>query len=145
MTPGAKILVTAAALCIAVWAGLMALGVQPLREVSSADVVYGEGEDFFSDAVAYGKIRNGSFLLLYLPHARPEHRWVAVDFTNKMIAFTVPARFLGSIKYRLKRDKQGEAIETLVPPGSWQWHFTDQGTSFSGNGFFCRVRWNVSR
>src|SRR5512145_981057 len=99
MTGGAKILAAMAVLCLVLWFGLTALGVQPLTAVSRADVVYGEGEDFFSDAIVYRKLRNETFLLAHLPHARPSYRWVAVDFDNTAITFTRPPRSLGSWKF----------------------------------------------
>jgi len=135
-----KILVGAAILCLLIWFGLMVLGVKPLTVHAGADVIYGEGEDFFSDAVAYQKLRNSSFLLVHLPHARPAFRWVAVDFRNRSITLAGPVRKLGSFTYWLKTDGPGEQIADQAPVGAWYWRFTDQVSAFSGNGFSCRVR-----
>lgn len=141
MTLGAKILVATAILCLALWSALMALGVQPLTAVSRPDIVYGEGEDFFSDAEVFQKVRNDLFLLVHLPHARPAYSWMSVDFENTTITFTVPPRSLGSWKYRLKNDERNDIrIGAQGSEKDWYWHFTEQGAAFSGNGFSFRMR-----
>ncbi|MDH4164375.1 MAG: hypothetical protein OEW15_17065 [Nitrospirota bacterium] len=140
MTPGAKILVAAAILCLILWFALTGLGVQPLAVDRLPEVIYGVGEDFYSDATVYRKLRNDRLLIIHLPRARPENRWVSVDFESMTIAFTGSPRSLGSLKYLLKNDEQGTRISEQESAGSWYWHFTDQGASFSGNDFSCRVR-----
>ncbi len=138
MTLGAKILVGAAVLCLAVWFGLTALGMQPLLARSSADVIYGEGEEFYSDARVFRKLRNTSYLLVNLPHARPDYRWVAVNFGDKTIVLTGPPRSAGVLRYLLKGDEEGLHIEQQGDR-DWTWRFTEESMSFSGDGFACRV------
>ena len=140
MTLGAKILISAAVLCLLFWFALIGLGVQPLFADKRTDVVYGEGEEFFSDAAAYRKFRNDHFLILHLPRARSTYRWVSMDFEDMTITLTKSARSLGSFKFRLKNDEKGTILQESGPGGEWFWHFTDQGAAFSGNGFSCRVR-----
>jgi len=145
MSLGAKILAAAAILCMVLWIVFITLGVQPLSATPPAGVVYGEGEDFFADAAVFRKPRNDTFLLVYLPHARPAHRWVSVDFGNTALAFTVPPRSIGSLKYRLKRDEQKDLpIGAKGTEKDWYWHFTEQGAALSGDGFSFRIN-NIRR
>ena len=142
MARGAKILAFAAALCLILWAVVLAFGAQPLRETKALQVIYGEGEDFFADAVVYRKVRSDAFALLLLPRARPAYRWWMVDFRNMSISVIRSPRSLGSRKYLLRGEPGGTKLDTMAQTGHWYWHFTDSGAAFSGNGFTCSVRKN---
>lgn len=140
MTVGAKILAILAVLCLACWLGLMAFGVQPLVKARGYEIIYGEGEEFFSDARVYRKLGNDTGIIIQLPRARAAYRWTAVDFTGQAITFPRPARTIGSLRFWLKKDVLGKRIEDLEASGKWFWHYTDDGAAFSGDGFSCRVR-----
>jgi len=142
MARGAKILAFAAVLCLTLWVVVLAFGAQPLRETDALRVIYGEGEDFFSDAVVYRKVRNDSFALLLLPRARPDYRWWLVDFRNMSISVIRSPRSLGSRKYLLRGEPGGTTLDNKARMGDWYWHFTESGAAFSGNGFTCSVRKN---
>lgn len=140
MAMGTKILVAAAALCLLLWFALMGLGVQPLTMDRGTEVIYGEGEDFYSDALVYRKQGNDRFLFLHLPRARPAYRWVSIDFRNTTLTLASPPHTLGSLRYLMKNDDQGTKIGAPGPAAGWYWHFTEQGAAFSGEGFSCKVR-----
>jgi len=140
MPLGAKILTTAAILCLLLWGAFLALGAQPLKESGALTVIYGEHEDFYADAAVYQKVRSETLFLIHLPRARAAYRWWSVDFKNMtIIAGNVP-RSLGSRKYLLRGDRGGTKIDDNQKMGDWYWHFTEQGAAFSGNGFLCSVR-----
>ena len=69
MTTVAKILLAAAILCFLAWGAVLVLELQPLTAVRDVKVVYGEQEDFFSDAVIYRKRGNGFLFLIHATHA----------------------------------------------------------------------------
>jgi len=140
MTLGTKILVAAAVLCLLAWGLFLLSGAQLLREAGSLQIVYGEHEDFFADAVAYHKLRNDSLYLLHLPRARPSYQWWNVDFKEMTITVGKAPRSLGSRKYLLRSDRGGTKIDDRQNMGEWYWHFTEAGAAFSGNGLTCRVR-----
>ena len=140
MTLGAKILVTAAVLCLLLWGIFLGAGAQLLRESDSLQVIYGEHEDFFADAVAYQKFRNDSYFIVHLPRARPAYRWWAVDFKEMTLTAGNAPRSLGSRKYLLRGDRGGRSIDDRQNMGEWYWHFTEGGAAFSGNGLTCSVR-----
>jgi hypothetical protein len=140
MTPGAKLLVIASALCLLVWGILLTVGVQPLLESGSAQVIYGEHEDFYADAVIYHKARNETSYILHLPRARPSYRWWTVDFADMAITLGSTPLSIGSRRYSLRSDRGGTKIDDAQHMGEWYWHFTETGASFSGNGFTCSVR-----
>jgi hypothetical protein len=142
MARGAKILAFAAALCLILWVVVLAFGAQPLRETDALQVIYGEGEDFFSDAVIYRKVRSDAFALFLLPRARPAYRWWMVDFRNMSITVISSPRSLGSRKYLLRGEPRGTTLDNKARMGDWYWHFTESGAAFSGNGFTCSVRKN---
>jgi hypothetical protein len=143
MTLGAKILTAAAILCLLLWAAFLALGAQPLEETHSLTVIYGEDEDFYADARVYHKLRNETLFLINLPRARSAYRWWSVDLTNMTISLVGSPRSVGSRKYLLREDPKGTDVGNKDKMGDWFWHFTEQGASFSGNGFMCSVRWPV--
>jgi hypothetical protein len=140
MTPVSKVLLAAAVLCFVIWGATINVGLQPLVAVTGLQVIYGEGEEFFSDAVAYRKVRTPDVLILHLPHARPAYRWWAVDFRNETIMLSAPARSFRRWHYMLRVDVDGVNItdETRFP--NWYWHFTAGGASVSGSGFTCSVK-----
>ncbi len=140
MTLGAKILVIAAVLCLLLWGVFLVVGAQPLRQTVALQVIYGEHEDFFDDAVIYQKVRNGAYYVLHLPRARAAYRWWTVDFKNMTIIVGGAPRSLGSRKYLLRGDRSGTKIDDKQNMGDWYWHFTESGAAFSGNGFMCSVR-----
>ena len=140
MTLGAKILVIAAVLCLLLWGIFLSAGAQLLRETGSLQVIYGEHEDFFADAVVYQKYRNDSYYILQLPRARPAYRWWAVDFGEMTITAGKAPRSMGSRKYLLRGDRGGRSVDNKEKMGEWYWHFTESGAAFSGNGFTCSVR-----
>jgi hypothetical protein len=140
MTPGAKVIFAAAVLCFLLWGAALSLGLQPLITATGLQVIYGEGEDFFSDAVAYRKARNDAFLVLNLPHARPAYRWWTVDFRNQVVRLSGPPRSLSSRRFIIKGDLGGPTVDDRTRVGDWYWHFTANAASFAGNGFTCTVR-----
>jgi hypothetical protein len=140
MTLGAKILVIAAVLCLIVWGVFLAAGAQPLFKTGSLQVIYGEHEDFFADAVVYQKARNSTYYILHLPHARSAYRWWTVDLNDMTIAVGGAPHSLGPRKYLLRGDQGGTKIDDAAKMGDWFWHFDDSGAAFSGNGFTCSVR-----
>jgi hypothetical protein len=140
MTLGAKILVIAAVLCLLLWGILLAAGAQPLVETGALQVIYGEHEDFFADAVVYQKVRNGRYYILHLPRARSAYRWWTLDFGDMTITAGNAPRSLGSRKYLLRGGHGGTMIDDKQKMGDWYWHFTETGAAFSGNGFTCSVR-----
>lgn len=140
MTIVAKILLAASLLCFLAWGLILAVGLQPLRAAADIEVIYGEQEDFFSDAAVYLKQGNDSQYLVHLPHARPAYRWWVVDFGDLVITLTGPPRTTGSRKYVLKIDLGGTNVADRKALGDWYWHFTGDGAAFSGNGFTCSVR-----
>jgi len=140
MTLGAKILVIAAVLCLLLWGIFLAAGAQPLFVTGSLQVIYGEHEDFFADAVVYQKARNSTYYALYLPRARSAYRWWTLDFEDMTIIAGSAPRSLGSRKYLLRGDRGGTKIDDKQKMGDWYWHFTETGAAFSGNGFTCSVR-----
>lgn len=142
MTLGAKILVVAAVLCLILWGIFLGAGAQLLRESDSLQVIYGEHEDFFDDAVAYQKFRNDTYFILHLPRARPVYRWWVVDFKEMTLTLGKTPRSMGSRKFLLRGDGGGTKIDDRKNRGEWYWHFTDRGAAFSGNGFTCSVRRN---
>lgn len=143
MTLGAKILVIAAVLCLIVWGVFLATGAQPLFETGSLQVLYGEHENFYSDAVVYHKARNSTYYILYLPRARPAYRWWTVDLNDMTIAVGEVPHSLGPWKYILRGDQGGTRISDAEKMGDWFWHFDDLGAAFSGNGFTCSARWTT--
>ena len=140
MTLGAKILTAAAILCLLLWGAFLALGPQPLKEAGSLTAIYGEHEEFYADATVYHKIRNETLFLINLPRARPSYRWWSVDFKNMTISSIRAPRSVGSRKYILRGGQEGNEIGKKDDGEAWYWHFTEQGASFSGNGFMCSVR-----
>jgi len=140
MTIVTKILLGAAALCFLAWGAVLALGLQPLTTATGVQVVYGEQEDFFSDAAIYRGQGNGHRYLIHAPHARPAYRWWSVDFSELVIMRIGPPQTVGSRKFVLKRDLQGTNVADRDVLGDWNWHFADGGAAFSGNGFTCSVR-----
>jgi hypothetical protein len=140
MTLGSKILAFAAVLCLLLWAFFIIIGAQPLRESRELQVIYGEQEDFFADAAVYRKVRDDTFFILHLPHARPAYRWWAVDFENLTVLAGSEPRTIGSRKYLLRGDWSGTNIDDREKMGEWYWHFTETGAAFSGDGFSCSVR-----
>ena len=142
MTTGAKVILAAALLCFLIWGAAIAVGFQPLVAAVDVQVIYSEGEDFFSDAVVYQKARNRTFTVLNLPHARPAYRWWTVDFGSQVIRLSGPPRSLGSWRYVIKSDLDGATLDDKNKVGNWYWHFTGSGAAFSGNGFSCRLRNN---
>jgi len=140
MTLGVKILTAAAILCLLLWGAFLALGAQPLKEVHSLTIIYGEHEDFYADAAVYQKIRNETPVLINLPRARPAYRWWSVDFKNMTISMIGVPRSVGSQKFLLRGGPNGTALGSYDTKGDWFWHFTEQGAAFSGNGFMCSVR-----
>jgi hypothetical protein len=140
MTAITKILLAAALLCFLAWGAVLAVGLQPLTAASGVQVIYGEQEDFFSDAVVYRGQGNGLRYLVYAPRARPAYRWWFVDFKELMIRRIEPPRTIGSRIFVLKRDLVGTNVADRDVLGDWNWHFADGGAAFSGNGFTCSVR-----
>ena len=140
MTFGAKILAVAAALCLLLWLGFLVTGARPLTATASAQVIYGEQEDFFADAAVYQKVGNGALYFLHLPRARPAYRWWAVDFKDRTIVVSAEPRSLGTRKYLLRGQRGGTRVEDRQKMGEWYWHFTETGAAFAGNGFTCSVR-----
>ena len=140
MTLGAKILVIAAVLCLIVWGVFLTTGAQPLFKSGSLQVIYGEHEDFFTDAVVYQKARDSTYYILYLPRARSAYRWWTVDFNDMTIAVGGAPHSLGHRKYLLRGDQGGTKISDTAKMGDWYWHFDESGAAFSGNGFTCSVR-----
>jgi hypothetical protein len=115
--------------------------VQPLAPTSVLEVIYGEGEDFFSDALVYNKTFDKNVFYLYLPSARAAHRWWVIDFNKPMIYASGPVRTLPfKRRYVLRDAAVGPKIEDRTAPGDWYWHFTQTGAAFSGNGFSCAVK-----
>jgi hypothetical protein len=145
MTLGSKILVFAAVLCLLLWALFIITGAQPLQESKALQVIYGVQEDFFADAAVYRKVRNDTFFILYLPHARPAYRWWTVDFRDLTISAGSAPRTVGSRKYLLRGDRSGTKIDDRAKMGDWYWHFTETGAAFSGDGFSCSVRKNKDK
>jgi hypothetical protein len=140
MTLGAKILAIAAVLCLIVWGVFLATGAQPLFKSGSLQVIYGEHEDFFADAVVYQKAGSSTYYLLHLPRARSAYRWWAVDLNDMTIAVGEAPHSLGPRKYLMRRDQGGTKISDAAKMGDWFWHFDGGGAAFSGNGFTCSVR-----
>jgi hypothetical protein len=140
MALGAKILAAAAILCIVLWAAFLVVGAQPLTATDALQVIYGEHEEFFADAVVYTRARNGASYFLHLPRARPAYRWWNVDLKDMTITAGVIPRSLGSRKYLVRGDRGGIVIDNKEKMGEWYWHFTDAGAAFAGNGFTCSVR-----
>jgi len=140
MTLGAKILVIAAVLCLFAWGLFLVSGAQLLRESVALQVIYGEQEEFFADAVVYQKLRNDTYYILHLPRARASYQWWTVDFRDMTITAGKAPRSLGSRKYLLREDRGGRSVDDRQKMGEWDWHFTEAGAAFSGNGFTCSVR-----
>lgn len=140
MTLGAKIFMGAAVLCIFLWAVVLVMGVQPLITSQNMQVIYGEGEDFYSDAAVLNRLRSESFYVLHLPKARTEYRWWIVDFKNQIISISGQPRYFRKIRYRLKTDSIGPRLGSEPAMAEWYWHFTPDGAAFSGNGFTCSIR-----
>jgi hypothetical protein len=140
MTYGVKILTFAAVLCILLWVTFLAMGVQPLKETASLNVIYGVNEDFHADAAVYQKVRNETLFLLHLPRARPDQRWWAIDFKNRTISSIGIPSSMGSRKFLLRKGREGTEIGNKDAKEGWFWHITEQGAAFSGNGFMCSVR-----
>ena len=140
MALGAKILAAAAILCIVLWAAVLFVGAQPLTVTDALQVIYGEQEEFFADAVVYRKVSNGASYFLYMPRARPAYRWWSLDLKDMTITSGISPRSLGSRKYLLRGDRGGIPIDNREKMGDWYWHFTETGAAFSGNGFTCKVR-----
>ena len=140
MSYGVKILIFIAVLCILLWVTFVALGAQPLKETGSLSIIYGENEDFYGDAAAYKKVRNDTLFLIYLPRARSNYRWWAVDFKNMTISSISAPSSVGSRKYLLRGDHEGTVIGSKDNKEGWFWHFTENGAAFAGNGFTCTVR-----
>jgi len=140
MTIITKILLAAALLCFLAWGAVLAVGLSPLTAAAGVLVIYGEQEDFFSDAVVYRRHGNDTLYLIHAPHARPAYRWWTVDFTELMIRRIGPPWSVGSRKFVLKRDLRGTNVADRDVLGDWNWHFADGGAAFSGNGFTCSVR-----
>jgi hypothetical protein len=140
MTLGAKILVIAAVLFLLLWGIFLAAGAQPLFETGSLQVIYGEHEDFFADAVVYQKARNATYYILHLPRARSSYRWWTIDLKDMTINLGGAPHSLGLRKYLLRGDRGGTNIGDAAKMGDWFWHFTESGAAFSGNGFTCSVR-----
>ncbi len=141
MTPAAKVILAVSVLCFLIWGAAIAVGLQPLVASTDVQVIYGEGEDFFSDAVAYQKARNKDFIVLNFPHARPAYRWWTVDLGNQVIRLSGPPRSFRSRKYILRGDLGGATLDDKNKVGDWYWHFTATGAAFSGNGLSCRLRY----
>ena len=144
MTLGAKILTAAAIICLLLWGSFMALGAQPLKQINTQTVIYGEDEDFYADAVVYRKVKNETLLLINLPRARSAYRWWSVDLKNMTINLIGAPHSIGSRKYLLRGDPHGTEIGNKDTKDEWSWHFTEQGAAFSGNGFMCSVRYAKS-
>jgi hypothetical protein len=140
MTLGVKILTAVAILCLLLWGAFLAVGAQPLKVTLSLTVIYGENEDFYSDAAVYQKVRNETLFLIHFPRARPAYRWWSVDFKDMTISLIGKPRTVRSRKYLLRGDEEGTAIGNKDKMGDWFWHFTESGAAFSGNGFTCSVR-----
>jgi len=140
MTLGTRILVIAAVLCLIVWGVFLAVGAQPLFKTGSLQVIYGEHEDFFADAVVYQKARNSAYYIIHLPRARSAYRWWTVDFNDMTIALDGAPHSMGPGKYLLRGDQGGTKIGNAATVGDWFWHFDDSGAAFTGNGFTCSVR-----
>lgn len=140
MTLGVKILTAAAILCLVLWGAFLALGAQPLKEVISLTVIYGEDEEFYADAAVYRKIRNETLFLLHLPRARHAYRWWSVDLKDLKISLIGAPRSVGSWKYLLRGEPNGTMIGNKDNKDEWSWHVTESGVAFSGNGFMCSVR-----
>ena len=140
MTPVAKVLLAAAVLCFIIWGATIHVGLQPLVAATGLQVVYGEGEEFFSDAVAFRKVRDHDVLLLHLPHARPSYRWWTVDFRNEVIVLSAPSRSFHRWHYALRGDLDGTNIADQTRFPNWYWHFTAGDAAFSGSGFTCSVK-----
>ena len=140
MTTGAKVILAAALLCFLIWGAAIAVGFQPLIAAADVQVIYGEGEDFFSDAVVYQKARNKAFTVLNLPHARPAYRWWTVDLGAQVIRLSGPPRSFAGWNYVIKSDLRGPTLDDKNKVGTWYWHFIGNGAAFSGNGFSCRLK-----
>jgi hypothetical protein len=140
MTFGAKILALAAALCLLLWVGFLVIGAQPLVAANTLKIIYGEQEDFFSDAAVYQKVGNGGLYILHLPRARPAYRWWTVDFRDMAITVGGAPRSLGTRMYLLRGERGGTRIDDRQKMGEWYWRFTEGGAAFAGNGFTCSVR-----
>jgi hypothetical protein len=140
MTLGVKILVIAAVLLLIVWGVFLAAGAQPLFMTGSLQVIYGEHEDFFTDAEVYRKARNHTYYILHLPRARSAYRWWTIDFNDMTIAVGGAPHSLGPRKYLLRGGHGGTKIDDSAKMGDWFWHFDERGAAFSGNGFTCSVR-----
>ncbi len=140
MTSVAKVLLAAAVLCFVLWGAVFSVGLQPLAVVTGLQAVYGEGEEFFSDALAYEKVGNRAVLLLHLPHARPAYRWWTIDFRNEVVELSAPPRSLRKWRYVLRRDIDGINLADQTRFPDWYWHFAEGEAAFSGSGFTCSVK-----
>ncbi len=140
MTPFAKVLLGAAVVCFVLWGIALALGLQPLLVTKHDQIIYGEGETFYSDAVAYRKPRNDAFLIVNLPQARPAYRWWTVDLAKQAISLSGPPRSLGPARYVLKGDLDGSPIGGLPKFRSWSIRHGANGAAFSGDGFTCSIQ-----
>lgn len=140
MTLGAKILLGAAVLCFLLFGIALGLGIRPLAPSTDLQIVYAEHEDFYADAVVYRPLRSGRYFLLNLPRARPAYRWWVVDFSALSIRNAEPPRSFRSLRFLLKNEPRGISVDDRERMGEWNWHFTEAGASFAGNGFTCSVR-----
>jgi hypothetical protein len=140
MTTITRLLLIASLLCFLAWGAVLLTGLRPLQETSELQIIYGEHEDFFSDAVVFRKHNNDTFFVLHLPRSRPAYRWWTVDFENLTIAAVSPPRTLRSRTFIVNGDMSGTKVDDKETMGEWHWHFTETGASFSGNGFTCNVR-----
>jgi hypothetical protein len=130
MTLGVKILTAVAILCLLLWGAFLAVGAQPLKVTRSLTVIYGENEDFYSDAAVYQKVRNETLFLIYVPRARPAYRWWSVNFKDMTISLIGKPRTVRSRKYLLRGEEEGTAIGNKDKMGDWFWHFRKVGRHF---------------
>ncbi len=133
------ILIAIAVLFLAGFAVLLRYA-KPLVPTSSVRVIYGEGEDFKADAVAYKRLFRRNVIFLHFPGARSAPKWWGIDFNNMMVYVMNPPRSLFSIHYVVQGKPLGVSIDTIGSAGDWSWQFTDTGASFSGNAFSCSVK-----
>jgi hypothetical protein len=140
MTTITRMLLIASLLCFLAWGAVLLTGLRPLLATPELQIIYGEHEDFYSDAAVFRKQNNDMFFVLHLPRSRPAYRWWTVDFENLVIATSSPPRTFRSRTYIIDGDLSGTNIDDKDAMGEWHWHFTETGASFSGNGFTCNVR-----
>ena len=135
-----KIAIIAAAVFVLTGLAVLVRYVKPLVRTAEVRVIYGEGEDFKADAVAYKRLFRRNVVFLYFPGARSAPKWWGLDFHNVQIYPLHPPRKIFSLYYVVTGKPIGMSIDSAVQPDEWIWQFRENRTSFSKNGLSCVVQ-----